>query len=105
MKDIPPPGRVFTLKTSRASNGFPMLYPRIRPVETVLQAGGCKFYGSIYYSDKEIVMRVDRNLAYILLAVYLILAGLAALGLSASILSIIMGICALLAGIIFLITR
>lgn len=50
-------------------------------------------------------MRVDRSLGYILLAVYLILAGLAALGIGAQILSIIMGICALLAGIIFLINR
>ena len=50
-------------------------------------------------------MRVDRSLGYILLAIYLILAGLAALGLSAPVLNIIMGICALLAGIIFLINR
>jgi hypothetical protein len=50
-------------------------------------------------------MRVDRSLGNILLAVYLILAGLAALGLGAQVLSIIMGICAILAGIIFIITR
>ena len=50
-------------------------------------------------------MRIDRNIGYILLAVYLILAGLAALGVSLPILTIIMGICALIAGIIFLITR
>jgi len=50
-------------------------------------------------------MRIDRNIGYILLAIYLILAGLAALGISLPILTIIMGICALIAGIIFLITR
>jgi hypothetical protein len=50
-------------------------------------------------------MRVDRSVGYILLAIYLILAGLGALGLNLSFLSIIMGICALLAGIIFLINR
>lgn len=50
-------------------------------------------------------MRVNRDLAYILLAVYLILAGLAALGVGLSILRIVMGICALLAGIIFLMRR
>ena len=50
-------------------------------------------------------MRVDRSLGYILLAVYLILAGLAALGVNIAFLSIIMGICALLAGILFLVYR
>lgn len=50
-------------------------------------------------------MRVERNHAYLLLAVYLILAGLAHLGLGAPVLSIIMGICAILSGIIFIITR
>jgi hypothetical protein len=54
---------------------------------------------------KEKQMRIDRSLGNILLAVYLILAGLAAFGVGAQILSIIMGICALLAGIIFLINR
>lgn len=50
-------------------------------------------------------MKIDRRLGYILLAIYLILAGLAALGISSPILTVIMGICALIAGIIFLITR
>ena len=50
-------------------------------------------------------MRVDQSLGYILLAVYLILAGLAALGVNIAFLSIIMGICALLAGILFLVYR
>ena len=50
-------------------------------------------------------MRVDRSLGYILLAIYLILAGLAALGVGISFLSVIMGVCALLAGIIFLVYR
>lgn len=59
----------------------------------------------LYFIVEEKKMRVDRNLAFILLAVYLILAGLAALGLGAQALRIIMGICALLAGIIFLINR
>jgi len=48
---------------------------------------------------------INRDTAYILLAIYLILAGLAALGISLPILTVIMGICAILAGIIFLITR
>lgn len=50
-------------------------------------------------------MRIDRNLGYILLAVYLILAGLAALGINIAFLSIIMGLCALVAGILFLVYR
>lgn len=50
-------------------------------------------------------MRIDRSVGYILLSIYLILAGLAALGVGARILTIIMGLCALLAGIIFLINR
>jgi hypothetical protein len=50
-------------------------------------------------------MRFDRSLGYILLAIYLILAGLGALGVNLSFLTIIMGVCALLAGIIFLINR
>lgn len=50
-------------------------------------------------------MRLDRNIGYILLAVYLILAGLAALGASFPLANIIMGICALIAGILFLIYR
>ncbi len=50
-------------------------------------------------------MRIDRSIGYILLAIYLILAGLAALGVTISFLSIIMGVCALLAGIIFLVNR
>lgn len=50
-------------------------------------------------------MRFDRNLGNILLAVYLIVAGLVALGVSFPFANIIMGICALLAGILFLLNR
>ena len=50
-------------------------------------------------------MRIDRSLGNILLAIYLILAGLAALGVNIAFLTIIMGICALLAGILFLVYR
>jgi len=48
-------------------------------------------------------MKVDRRLGNILLAIYLILAGLAAFGVNIPFANIIMGICALAAGIIFLI--
>ena len=48
-------------------------------------------------------MRIDRNLGNILLAIYLILAGLVALGVSIPLANIVMGICAIGAGIIFLI--
>lgn len=50
-------------------------------------------------------MRLNRNIAFVLLAIYLILAGLAALGVNIAFLSVIMGICALLAGILFLVYR
>lgn len=50
-------------------------------------------------------MRFDRNLAFILLAVYLILVGLMGLGLSLGSLSIIAAIIALAAGILMLIYR
>ena len=50
-------------------------------------------------------MRFDRNLAFILLAVYLILVGLIGIGLSFAPLGIIAAICALAAGILFLIYR
>jgi hypothetical protein len=50
-------------------------------------------------------MRIDRNLGNILLAIYLILAGLSALGISIPLASIIMGICALIAGVLFLVYR
>lgn len=48
-------------------------------------------------------MKVDRRLGNILLAIYLILAGLAAFGIGIPFANIVMGICALGAGIIFLI--
>lgn len=48
-------------------------------------------------------MKFNRNLGSILLAIYLILAGLAAFGVTFPFADIIMGICALGAGIIFLI--
>ncbi|MBI5842372.1 MAG: hypothetical protein HZB19_19975 [Chloroflexi bacterium] len=51
-------------------------------------------------------MRLNKNLASILLAVYLILVGLQALfGLSFSAMGFIMGICALGAGILLLLNR
>ena len=51
-------------------------------------------------------MRLNRNLAFLLLAVYLILLGLQSLfGLSFSFMGVIMGICALGAGILFLLNR
>ena len=51
-------------------------------------------------------MRLNKNLAYILLAVYLILVGAQGLfGLSFSLMGVIMGICALAAGILFLLRR
>jgi len=49
-------------------------------------------------------MKIDRRLGNILLAIYLILAGLAAFGVNIPFANIIMGICALIAGIIFLIS-
>ena len=48
-------------------------------------------------------MKIDKRLGNILLAIYLILAGLVALGVTFPFANIIMGICALGAGIIFLI--
>ena len=50
-------------------------------------------------------MRFDRDLAFILLAVYLILVGLMGLGVSFGALGIIAAICALAAGILMLIYR
>ena len=48
-------------------------------------------------------MKINRNLGNILLAIYLILAGLAAFNINIPYANIIMGVCALAAGIIFLI--
>ena len=51
-------------------------------------------------------MRFNRNLGFLLLAIYLILAGAQQLfGLGFSFMDVIMGICALGAGIILLIKR
>ena len=50
-------------------------------------------------------MKLNRDLAFILLAVYLILVGLAGIGVSFGPLGIIAAICALAAGILFLIYR
>ncbi len=50
-------------------------------------------------------MKLPKNLTNILLAVYLILVGLAALGLSFPFLNIITAICALAAGILMLLNR
>jgi hypothetical protein len=50
-------------------------------------------------------VRLSRNLTTILLAIYLILAGLAALGVSFPLMNIIMGIAALIAGLLYLFNR
>ncbi|MGA7193654.1 MAG: hypothetical protein WBW94_08490 [Anaerolineales bacterium] len=50
-------------------------------------------------------MRLNKNLAMILLAIYLIIVGLEGLGISFSFLPIIAAICALAAGILILINR
>ena len=50
-------------------------------------------------------MKLNRDLAFILLAVYLILVGLAGIGVPFGPLGIIAAICALAAGILFLIYR
>lgn len=51
-------------------------------------------------------MKLNKNLAFLLLAVYLILAGAQELfGLSFSFMGVVMGICALGAGILFLLKR
>ncbi len=51
-------------------------------------------------------MRLNKNLALLLLAIYLILVGLQELfGLSFSLMSVVMGICALGAGILLLLNR
>jgi len=51
-------------------------------------------------------MRFNKNLAYLLLAIYLILAGAQLLfGLSFSFMDVVMGICALGAGILFIVKR
>ncbi len=50
-------------------------------------------------------MRLNRNLAMILLAIFLILVGLEGLGVSFGLLHIIAAICALAAGILILINR
>ena len=51
-------------------------------------------------------MRLNKNLGFILLAIYLILVGLQTLfGLSLSFMGVIMGICALGAGLLLLLRR
>jgi len=50
-------------------------------------------------------MRLNRDLAFILLAVYLILTGLAGLGLGIPLLGTLAAICALVAGILMLVYR
>jgi len=50
-------------------------------------------------------MKLNKNLAFILLAVYLILAGLGGLHVSFPYLEIITAVCALAAGILLLINR
>lgn len=51
-------------------------------------------------------MRLNKNLAFLLLAIYLILVGAQELfGLGFSFMGVIMGICALGAGVLFLLKR
>ena len=50
-------------------------------------------------------MRINRSLAMILLAIYLILVGLSGLGVSLGSLELITAICALAAGVLILIGR
>jgi hypothetical protein len=50
-------------------------------------------------------MRVNRNIGFLLLAIYLILVGLAGLGVTFPLLNTIAAICALGAGIFLLIYR
>ncbi|HKJ38811.1 MAG TPA: hypothetical protein VJ972_08550 [Anaerolineales bacterium] len=50
-------------------------------------------------------MKLNKNLAFLLLAIYLILEGLSGLGVSFGALGIIASICALGAGILLLINR
>jgi len=57
----------------------------------------------ITFSPKENKMKIDRRLGNILLAVYLILVGLSTFGFTFPFADTIMGICAIAAGIIFLI--
>ncbi len=47
-------------------------------------------------------MKINKRLGYILLSIYLIMAGLAAFGVNIPFANVIVGICALGAGIIFL---
>lgn len=46
-----------------------------------------------------------RNLKWILLGIYLIISGLMLLGVSFSLANVIAGVCALIAGIMFLLNR
>ncbi len=50
-------------------------------------------------------MRLNRDIAFVLLALFLILEGLAGIGLGFGVLSVLASICALAAGILFLIYR
>jgi len=51
-------------------------------------------------------MRLNRNLAFLLTGIYLTLVGAQQLfGLSFSLMDVIMGVCALVAGILFIINR
>jgi uncharacterized membrane protein HdeD (DUF308 family) len=50
-------------------------------------------------------MKLPKNLSTLLLAVYLILAGLAALGVSFPFMGTIIGVVALVAGVLYLLNR
>jgi hypothetical protein len=50
-------------------------------------------------------MKLPKNIATVLLAIYLILAGLGALGVGFPLMGVITGVCALLAGILLLVGR
>lgn len=55
--------------------------------------------------EKDTDMRFNKNFAFLLLAVFLIFEGLAGLGISFGVLNVIGAICALVAGILFLVNR
>jgi len=59
----------------------------------------------IYGIERSDEMRLNRDIAFVLLALFLILEGLAGIGLGFGVLSVLASICALAAGILFLIYR
>jgi hypothetical protein len=55
--------------------------------------------------QENLEMKLPKNIATVLLAIYLILAGLGALGVGFPLMGVITGVCALLAGILLLVGR